>query len=94
MKKLESLRKKAKNVDVKAVYEGVKNKLSGELEELAIERAEICRACDKNVEEPIDSLKIKDEKLPHISERCCDVCGCALPYLLRQLEESCSLKKW
>ncbi|MNY58712.1 hypothetical protein D3C86_1950810 [compost metagenome] len=50
--------------------------------------------CPKNILEPIEELRIEDKEIPEISNRCCGECGCALPYLTRQNEETCKLKKW
>lgn len=94
MKKLESIIKKAKNINVKGVLKGRHNKKTGEFDELAKERAAICAVCPKNILEPIEELRIKDDEIPEISNRCCGECGCALPYLTRQNEETCKLKKW
>jgi hypothetical protein len=94
MNKLESVLKKLKNVNIKGVLKGRHNMTTGLADEVAEIRAEVCKTCPHNVEEPIPELRIKDEVLPHISERCCGVCGCSLPYLTRQFEETCKLKKW
>lgn len=74
--------------------EGKKNYANKRSENLAIQRAKICAECDMNIVEPIDELRIKDDTIPSISERCCDACGCSLPYLLRQNRKKCALNKW
>lgn len=91
---LESALKKIKNINVKGVLDGRHNLTSGEVDEIAKLRAEVCATCPKMVREPIPTLRIKDEVIPSISEMCCGVCGCELPYLTRQFEETCQLKKW
>lgn len=62
------------------------------IEATAHARATTCKSCPENVKEPIPFLKIKDERIPEISGKMCDGCGCALPYLLRQSSKVC--KKW
>lgn len=63
-----------------------------EIELKACERYEECSKCVNFVEEPIDFLKIKDERIQGLSDRMCNDCGCALAYLLRQDIKVC--KKW
>lgn len=58
----------------------------------AEERAEICKTCVFFVDEPIDFLKVKDERIPIISEKMCGECGCTLPYKIRQSIKPC--EKW
>lgn len=94
MKKLESLIKKAKNLNIKGVIEGVHNLSTGEVDDIAIVRAAVCSGCPSNIIEPIEELAIEDSVIPEISKRCCKECGCALPYLTRQFKKTCSLKKW
>lgn len=94
MNKIESLIKKAKNLNIKGVIQGMHNLSTGDAEEIATSRSEICAGCPSNIAEPIAELAIEDTALPVLSKRCCKECGCALPYLLRQSEKSCSLKKW
>lgn len=63
-----------------------------DIELKAYERYDECSNCVNFVDEPIDFLKIKDERITGISEKMCDECGCALPYLLRQDIKICN--KW
>lgn len=93
MSKLKSLVKKAKNLDLAAYNEGVKNHKAGKLQELAMERSEICKKCDQMEDEPIDELRVSDN-IEAISGKMCGACGCSLPYLLRQEIKSCKLNKW
>lgn len=94
--KIKSITKKLLNLDIGGYLEGKDNyeNRQSAIEEIAIERAEVCAECDMNIVEPIDELKIHDDNIPSISERCCDACGCSLPYLLRQNKKSCKLNKW
>ena len=62
------------------------------IEDRAITRSKTCVRCEEFIEEPIDMFKIKDERLTYLSEKMCDECGCAIPYLLRQNTKIC--KKW
>lgn len=62
------------------------------IEQKAIERLEICKKCDNFVDEPIDFLRVKDERIPELSEKMCNDCGCTLPYKIRQSIKTC--EKW
>lgn len=50
----------------------------------AAQRAEICKTCPMFVKEPIDFLRVTDERIPALSEMMCDDCGCVLSYKTRQ----------
>lgn len=63
-----------------------------EIERLAAERAEICKGCRYFKKEPIDFLRIKDDRIPDLSEMSCGKCGCILSYKLRQSISIC--KRW
>jgi len=63
-----------------------------EIEQLAAERLKTCLECENYADEPISFLKVKDKRLEKLSEKMCNNCGCALPYLLRQSDKIC--KKW
>lgn len=89
-----SISKKIKNIDVNGVIEGMANKISGGMEDVAKDRAHICTLCPSMVDEPIEELAINDSKIPEISRKMCNECGCALPYLLRQNRKKCKLNKW
>lgn len=65
---------------------------NADVETLAGQRAEECDACELKVDEPIFFMEVKDERIPSLSCKMCDNCGCALPYLLRQNIKVC--KKW
>lgn len=58
----------------------------------AFERFDECSSCVNFVDEPIDFLKIKDERITGLSDKMCNECGCGLPYLLRQDIKICN--KW
>lgn len=64
-----------------------------EVEELAKKRLFDCINCPNFVEEPIDFLRVKDEIIKELSNKMCDLCGCTLPYKLRQSIEKCELWK-
>lgn len=93
-----SLGKKVKSVithGVKGIEEGIKNyKLNDpKIEALARERLQDIKDCPNFVDEPIDFMKITDERIPELSGKMCDSCGCALPYLLRQNINKCKCWK-
>lgn len=64
-----------------------------EVEELAKLRLFDCINCPKFVDEPIDFLRVVDERIPELSNKMCDGCGCTLSYKLRQSIEKCELWK-
>lgn len=92
-KRIDSIRKKIANINAAGIVEGVISKATGSMDAVARERAKICAGCDMNQPEPIDELAIRDD-IAEISERYCEACGCALPYLLRQNRKKCKLGKW
>lgn len=96
MGKITSIAKKVYNINLDAYSEGKRNFdiPDADTEELAKQRALICAGCDMNEVEPISELKVTDPRIPSISNRYCDACGCTLPYLLRQSIKTCKLKKW
>lgn len=63
-----------------------------EVESLAKERLKTCSGCPFFVDEPIDFLRVKDEKIPELSNKICSGCGCTLPYKIRQSIQPCD--KW
>lgn len=96
MNKLQSIVKKAKNLDLEAYEAGKLNYdvPTEAMESFARSRAEICGRCESNIVDPIESLQIDDELIPNISDRMCEECGCSLPYLLRQTIKGCKKGKW
>jgi len=72
-------------------FENFKNPKE-EVEELAKERLFHCINCKEFIEEPIDFLKVEDKRIPELSNKMCDECGCTLSYKLRQSIKICD--KW
>lgn len=93
-KALKSLLKKAKNLNPVALLDGVENfnNPTTEFEELATVRTQTCVACPHMKNEEIKMLQVEDSRLPQLSNKKCDLCGCILSYKTRQLIEKCS--KW
>lgn len=89
-KKIKSL---AKN-GIKPVQQGIDNYHIPvqEIEELAKNRSESCVDCENYIDEPIDFMAVEDKRIPVLSNKMCDNCGCALPYVLRQNIKIC--KHW
>lgn len=63
-----------------------------DIELLASERKEKCLTCNDFEDEPIESLRVKDENIPELSNKMCGDCFCVLPYKLRQSIVKCP--KW
>lgn len=63
-----------------------------DIELLAKERSDECIKCKLNVLEPIDFLRVNDTRIPELTNRMCDECGCTLSYKLRQSQTKCT--KW
>lgn len=93
MEKIKSIIKKAVNLNLSAYEEGEYNYRNGLMEEEALQRAQICKGCDKAELEPIEELRVQDT-IQEISGKMCGACGCTLSYLLRQNQKHCKLKKW
>lgn len=76
------------------IEEGVSNfhNPNPEVEALAKQRADICAECPLRVIEPIDFLRVKESRIPTLSEMMCDECGCTLSYKTRQSKTVCN--KW
>jgi len=90
-----SIFKKIKSVlkdGVEPIDEGMANFQNESMESAASERAKVCAGCESRVKEPISMFRVEDKKIPLLSERMCDECGCPLSYLLRQNIKIC--KKW
>lgn len=64
--------------------EGINNFLepNKEIEKKALIRAKKCVSCPNYKDEPIPVLKVTD-RLPELSGKMCDLCGCVLSYKLR-----------
>ena len=94
---MSSIFKKIKSIaenGIEPILEGQKNYTLNiaSVELKAEERSKNCTGCVNRVNEPIDFLRIKDERIKPLSEKMCDDCGCALAYLLRQNVKIC--KHW
>lgn len=65
-----------------------------EIELIATERAFHCGGCPHAKTGGV--ISAKDHRIPWISGKHCDLCGCPLPAKLRSMEESCELDepKW
>jgi len=63
-----------------------------EKSKLAIERAAICKNCDKAVCGTYE--KILNDSIKEIQGLKCNVCGCPLSTKLRSQNEVCPSKKW
>lgn len=63
-----------------------------EVEILAKIRSVTCGNCELSVDEPIESLKVIDNRIESLSNKMCDLCGCTLSYKLRQSIIKCD--KW
>jgi hypothetical protein len=97
MGQIDSIVKKGKTIlekGISPIKEGKKNFGNPlfHIEQLAKERMNICKSCEYFQKEPIDFLRIKDERIPELDSMYCEDCGCELPYKLRQNIEKC--KKW
>jgi hypothetical protein len=94
---MQSFSKKIKTllkVGINSLEEGLKNFKSydQEAENSANKRLFDCVNCDSFVDEPIKFLKITDNRIPELSGKMCDECGCILSYKLRQSISKCD--KW
>ena len=79
------------------ILEGIENYKANslEVERDALRRSEICQGCENIEPEPIDFLRVDDERIKPLANNICGGdtgCGCALPYLNRQYSKIC--KKW
>ena len=63
-----------------------------EIEDLARERLNTCLGCKFYHKEPVIIFRIKDDRIPELSEMMCGDCGCELPFKTRQNLSIC--KKW
>lgn len=98
MSKLKSAIGKAKtlsNVGLEPFEIGKNNfdNPSKEVEELAIKRAAICVGCPLMKIEPIESFRVKDERIPELSNMMCGDCFCELPLKTRQSISICDAWK-
>lgn len=61
-----------------------------EIESLALKRSEICASCRYFKKEPVEFLRVLDERICALSEMCCGKCGCELSYKARQSIKICT----
>lgn len=97
MDKINSIKSKVKTISHVGLkpYEAGKHNfyyIDDEAESLAKERLKTCVGCEFFVDEPIDFLRVKDEKIPELSNKMCGNCGCTLAYKIRQSIQPCD--KW
>lgn len=57
-----------------------------EVEKLARDRAERATCL---VDEPIEFLRVQDKRIPALSNKMCDHCGCTAAYKFRVIENFC-----
>lgn len=94
---MQSFKKKAVSIlknGIDPIEEGVHNfnNPTSDVEQLTQERAVVCASCPNNVIEPVSWLRVKDKRIPELSNKMCDGCGCTLAYKLRQSKTVC--EKW
>jgi hypothetical protein len=97
MSKLNSIISKGKTIlkeGFEPVEEGVfhYHNINEDVEAIARERIETCIGCPFFKKEPVDFLRVKDERIIEASEMYCEDCGCTLPYKIRQTIKTCD--KW
>lgn len=68
------------------------NHPTNDVEQLAKVRMTDCFNCTAFIDEPIKFLRVADERIPELSNKMCDECGCTLSYKLRQSKTICA--KW
>lgn len=61
-------------------------------EQLAKKRTFVCISCPMFIDEPVDFLQVEDKRIPELSKKMCNDCGCTLSYKLRQDLKKCI--KW
>lgn len=76
---------------LEAGFENFKNPTQ-QVESLAKDRAKTCIGCPLFVDEPVDFLRVTDTRIPELSDKMCDGCGCTLSYKTRQSIKPCD--KW
>lgn len=94
---MRSFKKKIQSVlknGVDPVMEGIHNFKNENkcVEKLAKERLKTCLKCPYYVNEPIDFLKVKDNRMPELTNKMCGECFCTLSYKLRQSTIKC--ERW
>ena len=80
--------------DTKAVISGMSNFYFGLKTKLARERLEkFCGGCIHNTDEPIPDMRVRDNTIPELSNKTCDLCGCVLSFKIRQSVKKCQYWK-
>ena len=97
MRKLKSIKGKLKTLSKTkgdGVVEGLKNYVTVnlEVEKTANKRALICKGCEFFEIEPIETLRMKDKRIPVFNNMFCSDCFCSLPIKSRQNITIC--KNW
>ena len=95
MNRIQSIIKKSRSlvksgINPYEIGEHYFNNPDAEVEELAKQRLKDCSEC--LTLEPIDMWKIEDVRIPELSNKSCNKCGCIAPYKFRQSIDKCS--KW
>ena len=85
----ESILKKVRSIFTGWFYLAFKR---DKVEDMANRRAKICAKCPYAKFSNIDV--VWDKRIPSISGKHCQICGCSLPAKLRSAFESCPDDKW
>lgn len=90
-RKIKTILKNGISDTLDAYEEGVYNfnNPTKEIEDLARQRLKECDCLER---EPISFLRVKDERIPKLSEMICGECGCTASYKFRQSKDKC--KQW
>lgn len=97
MRTIKSVTGKAKTLakeGLDPLSEGLRNFniIDKEIESLAKERMKTCLGCPHFETEPVDFLRVEDQRIPELSNKMCGDCFCALSYKTRQSKTICT--KW
>lgn len=76
------------------VLEGISNfnNENESVELLARERSKECSKCKYFVDEPIEFMRVTDNRIPELTNKMCGECFCTLSYKIRQSSIKC--KRW
>lgn len=95
IKRLEEALRSEKDPDIikasKAIIQGMAYFHLGVNNRLAQKRFDDhCGDCEHNVSDPVNSMRVEDDKIKALSGRMCDHCGgCVLSYKIRQNVKKC-----